>query len=86
MPPQTPELLALGYAIRRLRQDRGLSQDRLALEAGIDRAYVGRVERGERNPTYLKLQQIASTLGLKTSELLSAAEVEAAPRRRRKGR
>ncbi len=38
----------IGWNLRRLRVAKGLSQERLALAAGIDRAYVGRVERGSR--------------------------------------
>ena len=45
----TKELLALGHAIKELRLDLGLSQETLAFEAGIDRSYIGGIERGEHN-------------------------------------
>jgi len=43
---QHPALAALGDAIRRVRKKQGISQERLALLAEIDRSYIGRVERG----------------------------------------
>ena len=46
------DLKLLGARIRQMRQVRGLSQEQLALEAGLDRSYVGGVERGERNITF----------------------------------
>ncbi|MET3900676.1 transcriptional regulator with XRE-family HTH domain [Devosia sp. UYZn731] len=52
----------IGWNLRKLRVGRGLSQERLALEAGIDRAYVGRVERGEENVTTAVLDAFASVL------------------------
>jgi transcriptional regulator with XRE-family HTH domain len=45
--------------IRRLRVARGLSQDMLAVDAGIDRTYVSRLERGLENPTVAALEKLA---------------------------
>ena len=44
-----PALVALGAAIRRARTEVGLSQEALAVEADVDRSYMGGVERGEHN-------------------------------------
>jgi transcriptional regulator with XRE-family HTH domain len=55
-------LKALGARIRQMRQARGLSQEQLALEAGLDRSYVGGVERGERNISFVSLCRIARAL------------------------
>ncbi|MFY9990900.1 MAG: helix-turn-helix transcriptional regulator, partial [Rhodoplanes sp.] len=41
----------VAWNLRRIRVQRDLSQDRLALDADVDRSYVGRVERGLENPT-----------------------------------
>jgi transcriptional regulator with XRE-family HTH domain len=63
-------LVALGQAIRKLRLESGFSQESLALNSGLDRSYVGSVERGENNITIMNLIKIADALGIKTSELL----------------
>lgn len=59
-----------GQLVRERRLKIGLSQDDLALVAGIDRSYVGRIERGEVNVTLEKLYLIASALKCKPSRLL----------------
>jgi transcriptional regulator with XRE-family HTH domain len=48
--------------LRRLRVKRGLSQEALAADAGIDRTYVSRLERGLENPTVAMLEQLADAL------------------------
>ncbi|KOH25011.1 XRE family transcriptional regulator [Vibrio parahaemolyticus] len=53
-----------------MRKDKGISQDKLALAADIDRSYVGRIERGEVNITLEKAYQIASVLQCDIRELL----------------
>lgn len=73
-PPISTEHLALGATIRETRRALGWSQERLALEAGMDRTYVSGVERGERNVSYANLLRVAGTLGLRLSELQSRAE------------
>lgn len=64
----------VGWNLRRLRVARGLSQERLALAAGIDRAYVGRVERGSENVTITTLEAIAVALAVPVAALLVAPE------------
>jgi transcriptional regulator with XRE-family HTH domain len=54
-----------------LREVRGLSQEMLALEAEVDRTYVSQIERGVCNPSLRVLHQIASTLKVPISDLLS---------------
>ena len=49
--------------LRRLRVERSLSQENLAADAGIDRTYVSRLERGLENPTVGLLEQLADALG-----------------------
>lgn len=58
-----PYLDILGQRIRAARRDLGMSQERLAHESGLDRSYVGRVERGEHNLTFVSLVKIARALG-----------------------
>ena len=59
----------LGYRIRYLRQNKGLSIETLALEAEINRNYLGDLERGMRNPTVVVLNKIAKALDVDLSTL-----------------
>ncbi len=54
-----------------IRKERGLSQEELALLCGVDRTYVGRIERMERTPSLVVLQKIADGLGMSLIELLN---------------
>ncbi|WP_430389439.1 helix-turn-helix domain-containing protein [Blastomonas fulva] len=56
--------------VRRLRVARKLTQEQLALEAGLDLTYIGGIERGRRNPTVKVLGQIAAVLGTDPLALL----------------
>ena len=56
--------------VRRLREERGWSQEELAFESHLHRTYISGVERGVRNPTVLVLQDLAGTLGVPASMLL----------------
>ena len=58
-----PYLDILGQRIRARRSDLGLSQEGLAHAAGLDRSYVGRIERGEHNLTFVSLVRLARALG-----------------------
>ncbi|MBP5574995.1 MAG: helix-turn-helix transcriptional regulator [Bacilli bacterium] len=59
----------LGYRIRYLRQQKGLSIESLALEAEINRNYLGDLERGMRNPTVVVLTKIARALDIDLTTL-----------------
>jgi len=63
-------LLNLGNQLRRLREAAGQSQDALATNTGLQRTYVGAVQRGERNPTFLSLSRYAAGLGLSVADLV----------------
>lgn len=65
------ELIKLGKIIRDKRESNNLTQYELASKAGVDRNYIGMVERGERNPSYLSLQKIAQGLGIPVNELIT---------------
>jgi transcriptional regulator with XRE-family HTH domain len=55
-------LKRFGSRVRILRKRKGMSQERLALEAGLDRSYVGQVERGECNTSIRNIAKIAKGL------------------------
>ncbi|MGH8544862.1 MAG: helix-turn-helix domain-containing protein [Gammaproteobacteria bacterium] len=75
MPRQRPApLLALGAAIRKRRAELGISQEKLAHRAKLDRSYVGGVERGERNVAYVNILKLARALDLTGAELIARAE------------
>jgi transcriptional regulator with XRE-family HTH domain len=60
----------IGKSIRKIREEKAITQEQLALEAGLNRAYIGYIERGERNPTIKTLEKIAKILKVSTKELL----------------
>ena len=59
-----------GKHVRKLRLDRGLSQEKLAELADLHRNYVGGVERGERNIAIINIVRLAHALRVKPSKLL----------------
>lgn len=62
-------LLWFGSRIRYLRLQRNLSQEELAQLAGIDRTYIGGVERGERNLSLLNIKKLADALHVTAKDL-----------------
>ena len=58
-----------GERLQTLRKERGLTQEELAFKVGVDRSYLGFVERGERNPTLIILYRIAKALKISLAEL-----------------
>jgi transcriptional regulator with XRE-family HTH domain len=58
--------------IRKLRVAKELSQENLAVDAGIDRTYVSRLERGLENPTIAVLERIADALSAEIVDLFAA--------------
>jgi transcriptional regulator with XRE-family HTH domain len=67
------DLVRLGAAVRARRLELGLSQEALADFAEIDRSHMGKIERGERNVTFLNILRIAKAIQRKPSELLGDA-------------
>lgn len=64
----------VGINVRRIRRERGLSQEALAFESGLHRTYISGVERGVRNPTVLVLAEIAGALKVPPHRLLEPGE------------
>lgn len=60
----------IGQLIRKKRKEKKITQEALALQCGIDRSYIGRIERGEVNITVEKLYEIAVVLEINAKELL----------------
>jgi len=66
-----PYLDILGQRIRAKRRELGMSQEGLANEAGLDRSYVGRIERGEHNLTFVSLVRLCRAMGCDVAHLTS---------------
>ena len=60
-----------GLNVKRLRLERGLSQEALAAEAGLAMRHLGRIERGQANPTLDVLERLAVALRVPPLELVS---------------
>lgn len=65
---------AFGFVLRRLRSQRGLTQEQLAERAGMHRNYVGHLERGKKSPTLKTTGRILKVLGLSWSEFGAAMD------------
>ncbi|MFK4380838.1 helix-turn-helix domain-containing protein [Bradyrhizobium sp. USDA 223] len=69
----------VAWNVRRIRVERGIPQEQLAYDAGIDRSYLGRIEQKKENPTVDLLDRIAATLGIHLSELFTEPSKGAMP-------
>lgn len=70
-----PALVALGATIRKMRKARGLSQEALAEDSDVERAYMSGIERGVQNLTFMALLRIARALNASIAEVSAAAEI-----------
>jgi transcriptional regulator with XRE-family HTH domain len=64
----------IGSRVRRLRQERGLAQDRLAIEAHVDQSGLSKFERGNRGLGRVPLERIARVLGITLDELTAGTD------------
>ncbi len=62
----------IGWNLRRLRAERGMTQEEFANDSGFDRGYVSGIERGVRNPSALVVARLASALKVDASEFFDA--------------
>ncbi|MFT3673546.1 helix-turn-helix domain-containing protein [Aestuariivirga sp.] len=76
----------IAWNLRRIRVGKNISQEQLALEAMIDRAYVGRIERGMENVTVNTLDALAKALSVTAVEFFRKPVGEPPPLRLRAGR
>lgn len=60
----------IGANLKRLRKERGVTQEDFATDGGFDRGYISGLERAVRNPSVLVLARVADALGVDVSELL----------------
>lgn len=64
----------IGTTLRILRLQKGLTQEDLAIKAGLDRDFLSRLERGDRRPSVTTLFLLARALEMKTSDVVRAIE------------
>ena len=77
MPELAPDVVALGVAVRSIREERGISQVQLAADTGFTQSWISHVERGNRNPSWSNVVRLAAGLGVGTAELVALAEASA---------
>ncbi len=70
----TNTLSSFGKVLRKVRNEKGWSQEELAERAKVHRTYIGMLERGEKNITLLNLRKISKALGVNASELVKKTE------------
>jgi transcriptional regulator with XRE-family HTH domain len=63
-------LVRFGARVRELRLSKGYSQESFAAKCGLDRTYIGGIERGERNLALRNIENIAKALDMSLSELM----------------
>jgi transcriptional regulator with XRE-family HTH domain len=69
-------LVRFGKHVRELRKAKGFSQEAFAAHCGLDRTYIGGIERGERNVALRNIEIIARALDLTVSELMEGLDSE----------
>jgi transcriptional regulator with XRE-family HTH domain len=70
---------SFGQILRQLRQERGLSQEELALESGYHRTYISQLERGLKNPSLLTIFQLAKVLEVEPAEIIERIQTLTSP-------
>jgi transcriptional regulator with XRE-family HTH domain len=75
----------IGWNVRRLRAERGLTQENFGTDSRFDRGFLSGIERGVRNPSIRTLERLATALDVDVSDLLDEAKaVEFEELRRRR--
>ena len=65
----------VGRNVKRVRQDKGLTQEELADRSGFSQQYISGLEQGRRNPTIVSIYELATALGVSHMELVRPTEV-----------
>ncbi|OOR88622.1 transcriptional regulator [Moraxella caviae] len=69
-----PHQIRFGQALSSHRKKQGLSQEQLAFNSGLDRSYIGGVERGERNISLINMYKLADALQIKVADFFTDAD------------
>ena len=60
----------LGQNLKRIRTEKGISQNKIARTLGIDRAFISHIENGKTNPTLTTIAKLAKAIGISVGELM----------------
>ena len=63
--------IIIGKNVRKIRRQKGMTQEELAFEAKIDLTYIGGIERGKRNPSLLVMARLAEALSVPLTRIIS---------------
>lgn len=74
MPKRHRALTAFGLAVRRAREEKGYTQEKLAERADLDPTYISGIERGVRNASLLSLVRVAKGLGVPLADLCKGVQ------------
>jgi transcriptional regulator with XRE-family HTH domain len=74
MSSSSPDAVALGRAVRAIRDERGISQVQLAADTGFMQSWISQIEHGRRNPSWSNVVRLTEGLGVAVSELAARAE------------
>jgi transcriptional regulator with XRE-family HTH domain len=86
MPARKEPRIALSQVVRQLRSAQEISQEELAYRAGVHRNWVGMLERGEVNPTWISTKRVASGLGITHASLAAMEEAFVKEHRQKEGK
>jgi transcriptional regulator with XRE-family HTH domain len=64
-------LIDFGDRVRKLRKEKGISQEGLSFKADLHRTYIGMIERGEKNITLVNIEKIANALEVSINDLVN---------------
>jgi transcriptional regulator with XRE-family HTH domain len=76
MPHPRDASLALGVAVRRLREQRGVTQEDLAHDAQVTTGTLSKLERGQSDPAFSTIVKVAAALGVCLGEIGAAVDAE----------
>lgn len=65
---------AFGNVVKQLRSEKGLSQEKLSFESGLDRSYISQLECGLRQPSLVTIFQLAKALQISPSHIIESVE------------
>lgn len=74
MSKRDPVLTAFGLNVRKQRESRDFTQEKLSEASGLDPTYISDIERGQRNPGIKNVARLAKALGLTTAELCKGVD------------